>query len=249
MDRYTSFMGNMFVVFLILVVLALAGCRAVRTIPYESICPVTRISDNARCLDCHYVQHNDGQRPKWMVKPNATETLPDGFTWMNEEGRKVGRLLLEDIDSGPVERVFDLLRRHNANKLVIELQSPGGVMFEMLRIVGLMCEWKNEPGHIIETRVYGGACSAALIVFANGSIGHRYASRGAMLMWHKIRMANASENPDAQKVLDKLNGNANSWLSKRCKLSVEELETKIRDGDWWMTADEAVEAGIADGFV
>ena len=76
-------------------------------------------------------------------------------------------------------------KRHGVDHLILEVQSPGGSLFEANKIMGLMKQW-HVQGKIVETRCYGFALSAGFLVFASGTPGYRKAAGSAELMWHEL---------------------------------------------------------------
>lgn len=224
----------------------------------QSICPVTKMSDNNKCLDCHAVTFKDN-KPVWGLReidPSKAYQYPTyRFRFCEESGKRVAYLFLPEIDSAAIYDTFTYLDRHpEVNKLVIELHNPGGSMMSMWRIVGLMNEFKAK-GKIIETRCHGFAASAAFIVFANGSLGHRFVDKTSLLMWHEVMsfsmfsISTPSSSEDEAATMRMFQDLAHEWLADRCKLSKDELSAKVRKREWWMKGWEAVDFGIADGLI
>ena len=207
-------------------------------------CPKTLMQE--KCLFCHIV-------PSFALRetaPDATLTYPNANTKIMG---KVGYYLLTTIDADRVKDFFDYVSWHDIDHIVIEVQSPGGPLFEAWRIVGMMDYWKSK-GYIIETRVYGFAASAGFLIFANGSKNHRFASSTCELMWHELvtfklfDVAGPSDKEDEGKVLRHLQTTANTWLAARSKLTSDEWDLRIRKKEFWCNGQQAKEEyGLSDG--
>jgi ATP-dependent protease ClpP protease subunit len=176
----------------------------------------------------------------------APEPLPR-FSLLQERGEPVARYFMDTLDSSDIEAVFKLLRESypGVHKLTIELNCPGGNMFEMIRTVGLMQEFQDAGG-IVETRVLGGAASGAFFIFVAGSKGHRVMAECALLMWHKPSGSNPALSEEAQRILAFFIRHLDAWLAKRSLLTEDEISAKIAEGDWWMSSREAIRCGFAD---
>jgi len=207
-------------------------------------CPFTKMQE--KCLYCHTV-------PSFALKevaPDATLSYPNSNTKIIG---KVGYYFLEDIDADRVRAFFEYISWHDVDHIVIEIQSPGGSLFNAWRIVGLMDYWKSK-GYVIETRVHGFAASAGFLIFANGSLGHRFASKTCELMWHELTtfkffaIEGPSDKEDEARTLRHLQTTANTWLAARSKLSAEEWDKRIRKKEWWCNGKQAKdEYGLSDG--
>ena len=211
-------------------------------------CPVSQLTDQSKCLTCHVA-------PSFKVK----ETDPDDlFKYPNYhtkirvvDDKKVGTLFVGEIDGKMMKDSFDYFDRHGINHIIIEIHSGGGSLFEGWRCVGLMGEAEKQ-GKILETRVYGFAASAAMMVSVSGTKGHRYANSHAELMAHELysfsmfKLDTPSSSEEATRVLRHLQDTGNSWLSSRSNLTKEEIDTKTKNREFWMTGEEAVEFGFVD---
>ena len=149
-------------------------------------------------------------------------------------------LLVTAMDSQPVRDFFDITYELDIHKVVIEIHSQGGPLFEAQRIVNLMQYWQSK-GVTIETRVYGMALSAGFYIFVAGD--RRLVSRDADLMWHTIQ----GVGDDA--ILKHLQGIRHRYLASRGNLTVEELDEMVANRDIWMSGKDAVKYGFADGYL
>ena len=207
-------------------------------------CPKTKMQE--KCLFCHII-------PSFKLKEEAPDARLDYPNSSTKIVGKVGYYFLTSIDADKVKDFFDYIEWHDINHVIIEVQSPGGSLFEAWRIVGLMDYWKSK-GYTIETRVYGFAASAGFLIFANGSKHHRFASNSCELMWHELTtfklfdIAGPSDKEDEARTLRHLQTTANTWLAARSSLSAEEWDKRIRKKEWWCNGKQAKdEYGLSDG--
>jgi len=210
-----------------------------------SICPKTLMK--ASCLTCHTT-------PGWKLKeskPNPTWDVPMDGEMIN------GKLYVyfTYVNSTPIRELYNWLQWHkDITHIVMEIQSPGGSVFEAKRIIGLMGRMKKE-GYTIETHVNSFAASAGFIVFVAGSKGSRYVSPEAELMWHELitfkmfDISGPADKEDEARVLRHLQDTQNQWLAGRGNMTKAELDLAIRKKELWMNGAQAVKKGFADGFL
>jgi len=213
-------------------------------------CPKTLMTE--KCLYCHV-------SPTFRIKeadPHEPYKYPLGFKFgFDEKGKPlVGRYVMETIDADKIADIMDYCAQYKVDHIVLELQSPGGSLYEGYKIVGLMREWSNQ-GKIIETRCYGFAISAGFLIFATGTEGYRFAAPNAELMWHELwtltwlSIDTPSSKEDEAKVMRHLQDNANAWLAQQSKMTKEEIDEAVKYKDFWMNGVEAVEYGFADALL
>jgi ATP-dependent protease ClpP protease subunit len=214
---------------------------------YSLMCWLIALALVGICFGALNIWYEPNQPPEVIpVVAVAPELLPR-LCFLQEHGEQVARYFMDTIDSDDVYHVFKLLRESYpwVHKLTIELNCPGGNMFEMIRTVGLMQEFQDAGG-IIETRVLGGAASGAFFIFVAGSKGHRVMAECALLMWHKPSVSNPALSEEAQRILAFFVKHLDAWLAKRSLLTEDEISAKIAEGDWWMSSREAIRCGFAD---
>ncbi|MEO5366081.1 MAG: ATP-dependent Clp protease proteolytic subunit [Magnetococcus sp. WYHC-3] len=209
-----------------------------------SICPRTRMTRD--CTLCHTI-------PSFALKevpPDAHLVYPVGSM------RVIGAMAyytLEEIQAERIQAFFDYILWHPQVKhIVIEIHSPGGSLFDAHKIIGMM-QHMIAKGYIIETRVYGFAASAGFFIAASGSKGYRFVSCTAQLMWHELMsltifsIDTPSDSEEKSRVLRHLQDTANNWLASVSKLTIDQLNEKIRKKEFWMSGKEAIKYGFADG--
>ncbi|MCA9233207.1 MAG: Clp protease ClpP [Planctomycetales bacterium] len=129
-----------------------------------------------------------------------------------------------------------------AERLLVRINSPGGLVFEAASIVTLLGE---HPGGV-DVQIDGVAASAASYI---AMVGQKVAmSDGAMLMIHdpwSIVIGDSRDMVKEAELLDKMAVNlAGAYVAKSGKTEKEIREAML--AETWFTADEAVEFGLAD---
>ena len=153
-----------------------------------------------------------------------------GETWWGGVGAKT---LADQLDGLDVDVIN------------LRINSPGGAAYEGITIMNALRRHKAR----IEVTVDGLAASAASIVAMAGD--HIVMNRGAQMMVHDpwgYQVGNATEMRDFAATLDKLADSLAAIYSARTGHD----RTHWRDamgGETWYTAEEAVEAGLADQWV
>ena len=122
------------------------------------------------------------------------------------------------------------------------------------RMVGTIDELRSR-GIGVETRCYGFAASAGGILLVAGDIGKRYVSPHAEIMVHKVwtfsmfSVSDPDSSEDKANILKHFQSNINKFFEERTKLTNEQINSKTRHKQWWLTGEEAIELGIADHLV
>lgn len=221
----------------------------------KSICPATRIAKD--CMDCHAVVKENGKARFALkeVDPHAGYEYPNsGFKFMEDDKGRLGYFVCMDIDANTFANVFAYLDRHGVRRLTIELQTPGGSIMQMWRIVSQMDEWKKAGGEIT-CLVKGFCASAGFVLLNNASPGKRYVAANAEIMWHEVQslkivfgfdVTTPSDKEDEARILRHFQNNGNTFLSQKSGMTKEEIDEKVRKREWWMTGQEAISFGFAD---
>ncbi len=181
---------------------------------------------------------------KWAaLTPTAEAGNPDTISIFDFIG--------EDSWTGggfTAKRLAGALRSIGAKPVTVEINSPGGDMFEGLAIYNLLREHPSE----VNVRVMGFAASAASIIAMAGDT--ITMSAGSMMMIHKawgVVIGNDDDFADAAEVFGKFNASMAEIYAARTGKDVKAILKMLAgpntssDGTW-MTASEAVAEGFAD---
>jgi ATP-dependent protease ClpP protease subunit len=128
-----------------------------------------------------------------------------------------------------------------AKEIVVEINSPGGDYFAGLSMYNML----RSSGKTVTTKVMGVAASAATVVFAAGDV--RQMPKNTMLMVHNPANyggGTAEDHREMADILDKIAAGARTVYTSNSKLTDDEV-AEMLSKDTWLTADEAVEMGLA----
>ncbi|MFC1594961.1 ATP-dependent Clp protease proteolytic subunit [Patescibacteria group bacterium] len=245
-----------FMAFFAISIFLLIPCTITHAHTYEEMegqkfseCPKTTVrGELSDCLSCHI----KGSFEVIEVSPDANRLYPVRDMRVIEN---IAYYTIETIDTDDIRNISKYLEWHPAiRKVVLDIFSPGGSLFDAHDIRGIMNNWKDKD-IIVETRVQGFAASAGFLIFVSGSKDHRYVDPNAKLMWHELvslehtGWKSPSDQEEKARVLRWLQNSTNTYLSERSKLTKEQLDEKVKNKEFWMTGDEARENGFADGYV
>lgn len=132
------------------------------------------------------------------------------------------------------------------------VNSPGGSIIAMDSILDSMDRLKNTEIEgkkiVVSTICDGFAASAASVILANGSPGHRYTSPRSRVMIHQpIGFAHGQETDIAieAKLIKRMKEQILDFFAKVTKVPREEL-AQIMERDYWMESNECIEKGFVD---
>ena len=143
-------------------------------------------------------------------------------------------------------RVAGLLRYIGAeNDVTVNINSPGGDMFEGLAIYNLLREHKGT----VTTKIMGVAASAASVVALGGDTVE--IARAGFLMIHNAWILVAGNRNDLRSYADYLEPFDKAMAdiySARSGMSIEEAQA-LMDAESWIGGSEAIEIGFADSLL
>jgi ATP-dependent Clp protease protease subunit len=152
---------------------------------------------------------------------------------------------VDDKSAALVRNQLLYLDSIDSNKDIhLYINSPGGVVSAGLAIVDTI----NMINADVATYCVGVAASMGAVIFAAGKKGKRFITPYSEIMIHQPSggMQGKSEDMEiATKHIMRLKKKLYDFLAKRCDKTYEEIESASRL-DNWLTAEEAIEFGIAD---
>ena len=149
------------------------------------------------------------------------------------------------ISSTYVHRSIEYFIKRNVKKVVIEVHSPGGSLFEVWRIISLLEEHGDKLTY--ETRTNGIAGSGGLMIFLAGD--KRLTSKHATFMWHNTEGILSTDDRNLFDIA------CNEYIAKQTGMTAEEVMEKISTNgdtikkDWFFGAKEAISLGVAHGYI
>ncbi|ALX93343.1 peptidase S14 [Serratia fonticola] len=140
------------------------------------------------------------------------------------------------------KRIAGALRSMNGADVTVNINSPGGDMFEGLAIYNLL---REHPGKVT-VKVLGIAASAASIIAMGGD--EIQIGRGAFLMIHNcwvVSMGNRHDFASLAEYLEPFDNAMADIYAARSGLDIE-LVKGMMDGETYIGGSDAVEQGLAD---
>lgn len=174
------------------------------------------------------------------IKPEITNEVTDGGHVLTLSGR-VSKNYWSDDDHINVETVSNELNAVEGN-ITIRLNSGGGDVFEGIEIYNYL---KSLDNHITIEVTALAASAASIIAMAGDEI---KMCTGSSMMVHEASTIAWGNKSDIQKVLNSLDTIDDSLVSiyaERTGADKETINSWIEE-ETWFTADEAIEAGLAD---
>ncbi len=157
---------------------------------------------------------------------------PIGYDWWTETGVTA-------------KRISAALRSLNGADVVVNINSPGGDVFEGLTIYNLLREYE---GHVT-VRVLGLAASAAsFIAMAADEI---QIARAGFFMIHNAWTGvwgNRNDRRETADFLEQIDETIADIYSIRTGLSIDELKDQM-DKESWINGKNSVEQGFADSYL
>lgn len=190
------------------------------------------------------------QQRRWMMSQNMSapprERSSRGYEIRNQVDGNAEVFLYDEIGPWGVNAsdFVNDLRSITARSITLRIASPGGDVADGLAILNAL---RSHPA-MINTIVEGWAASAAsFIAMAGDTI---QMAPNSMLMIHDamtVCVGNAEEMLETAALLDKHSDNIADVYQRRAGGTTAEWRQRMRDTTWF-TAQEAVDAGLADGI-
>lgn len=143
------------------------------------------------------------------------------------------------------KRISGALRAIGDKDVTVNINSPGGDMFEGLAIYNLLREHKGE----VTVKVLGLAASAASVIAMAGD--NIQIARAGFLMIHNAWILVAGNRNDLREYADYLEPFDRSMAdlyAARTGIDFDEMQ-KIMDAESWIGGSDAVEQGFADSLL
>jgi ATP-dependent protease ClpP protease subunit len=139
----------------------------------------------------------------------------------------------------------------SVKNIIINISSYGGELFSVFSMV----ERLNKCIKPVFRFSSGYAGSAGALLLASGDVGTRYMGSDTRMLIHSVKDAPEAPRDVSTEELEsftsyhsKLNNQFFKILCSNCKISVKDLWENLREhnGDWELTAKEAINYGFAD---
>lgn len=133
--------------------------------------------------------------------------------------------------------------------LTLYINSGGGDLYSAFALVDMM-QLSKIP---VYTVGIGNIMSAAALIFACGTKGHRYVARHTGILMHEFYSdmeGKQHELKASMRELDLCNARVNDLLSRHCGITVKKIKEKLlQASDVWLTAEEAIKLKLADNIL
>lgn len=160
-------------------------------------------------------------------------------------------LYLEHVSFDKLWENFNALRPFKVKRIVLELFSFGGSLFDAIAMSSIMAE-QEASGKIIEVRGRGIIASAGLILLISGTRGHRFLHPTSIVMFHELQsfkifaVETPTDKEDEARIYRFIQNNVNRLIVSRSKISMQELKDRIEKKELWLDASGAIKYGFAD---
>ena len=154
------------------------------------------------------------------------------------------------IQTASAASVQRAVAQADGGDLTVRFNSPGGQYEESVAIGSVLEAYRRTHGASLAHVVDGVAQSAAAFLFLRGDT--RELDPLAMMMFHEIMsldIGTAAFKRAKADELDKWNAQVAEFIAERTELTAPGYHERIESGDWNLTAQEAVELGIATGIL
>lgn len=159
----------------------------------------------------------------------------------------LGTAIDDSVANAIIAQLLFLDQQNNKEDIKLYINSPGGMVSSALAIYDTMQYVRSD----VQTICVGLAASAASLLLAAGKKGKRFVLPNAEVMIHQVMggaQGQASDVDIHAKHILKTKDTLNKILAKHTGQKIAKVE-KDTDRDYFMSAQEAVEYGIADKVI
>lgn len=174
-----------------------------------------------------------GDTAELMLYGEIIQDGPECYKWSKE-----------DKSAAEFDRAVKALREKGATKLLVRINSPGGICTEAVAMRSILGSAGFDE---INIRIEG-MCASAATDIATLPGAHVQIAEGSEYMIHNpwaYACGTASEFEHAAQRLRSIEQTSRQFYMKRCGKDEEQVK-KWMDAETWFTAEQAVEAGFAD---
>lgn len=154
--------------------------------------------------------------------------------------------LVGDVDEDMFRLLDSAMSEMEADSrasITIKINSPGGLVYQAMAIVGRIQESKCQ----IVTKGYGTVMSAATLILASGD--KRSMSKHSWFMHHESAYGVEGRHSEMKAIVAQTEREEEQWAGWMAEFSKRPKEYWLKEGvgiDAYFTADELLEAGVVD---
>lgn len=145
--------------------------------------------------------------------------------------------------------IYENLDSSKDKLLTLYINSTGGDLYQAFGLIDVM---KASP-HTIRVIGLGAVMSAAFLIFASGSKGHRYAAKNTSFMCHQFSETTEGKYHDikaSMKENEMCNERMIAILKEATGLAPSKIKSKLLPAsDVYLTAEEVLQYNIADNIL
>jgi ATP-dependent Clp protease protease subunit len=163
-------------------------------------------------------------------------------------------ILFGDIDENSINAtikwlLYENLEYKEKRVLTLYVNSTGGDLYQAFALIDIMRSSK----HTIRTIGIGAVMSAAFLIFAAGTKGHRYAAKNTSFMCHQFSESSEGKYHDIKATMrgnDLCNQKMVDILKEATGMPVARIKSKLLPAsDVYLTASEMVDFSVADHII
>ena len=142
--------------------------------------------------------------------------------------------------------VYENLDQTEERTLTLYINSQGGDLYNALGLIDMM----RNSHHPVRTIGLGSVMSSAFLIFVSGTQGQRYIAQNTGIMSHQYSDHMIGKHHDLKASMregDNVNKRMLEIIRASTGLTTAKIRSKLlNESDNYITADEAIELGIAD---
>ena len=196
-----------------------------------------------------WLADREASAPRFEAAAKAGNTLRYNGPFMRQSEFSAALDAEYGIQSASAASTQRVLDAADGGEFTALINSGGGDYDEFVAIRTLWNAYRKAHETKINSVAIGATYSAAAFLFMAGD--RREIDPLATLMFHKVRAWGGGTDADHRNIASSLearDASVSEWLAGKTKMKADDYRAKVEAGDWYVSADEAVELGIATGL-
>jgi ATP-dependent Clp protease protease subunit len=173
------------------------------------------------------------------------EQAYDVFSWLMKNKTIFLASPLDDTVGNIICAQLLYAEKQGIEEIDMFINSPGGYLTTLFSIVDVMESVKVK----VNTICVGHAASAAAILLTQGH--KRYATKRSRIMFHDVSYGMGGTYKDQKIQFDettKARNEITEMLAKSTNVPRRDIDAKLMDRDFYMSAQDAIDLGVIDGI-
>lgn len=175
-----------------------------------------------------------------ILDPIEDTLLAQGIHYLH------GEITEENISECVKWLLYEQFNSKKKKELTLYISSEGGDLYHAFALIDIM----NTSRHTITTVAIGPVMSAAFLIFISGTKGSRLVGYNASLMCHQYSATLESKHHDLKAAMHE-GESCNERMINIITRSIgpDHVYELLGASDVYLTANEAINMGVADGFI